>query len=199
MRTSYRVKEVRMESGERFPLLLRLDTGMPVGVVCDYSLAYHRTLSINSSKQQVGAIGLLLEWADAREIDLDQRFGSGDLLSQAEVESLATCLRMSKRSTVSIGGETVPGVVIGDTHGNRMDWVRNFISWRARNMCQAIPVNDPRVSAVADRLAAIERQLGSLKTAGGSRKRLGLTEKQQIRLFEIVKPGAPENPFRAET
>ena len=100
---------------------------------------------------------------------------------------------------MSVGGETVPSVVISNTHGNRIDWVRNFISWRARNMCQAIPVDDPRVSAVTDRLAAIERQLSSLKTTGGSRKRLRLTEEQQIRLFEIVKPGAPENPFRPET
>jgi len=86
MRTIYRTKAIRLDSGERFPLLVDRETELPVLDVVDFSLAYHRTKSINSGKSRVGAIGLFFEWAEACLIDTDERFGSGDLFSQAEIE-----------------------------------------------------------------------------------------------------------------
>ena len=92
MATQYRAKIITFQSGERFPLLVDRRTEVPVLDVIDYSLAYHRTLSINSSKSRVGSIGLFLEWANDCLIDVDERFGTGDLFTQAEIESLALCL-----------------------------------------------------------------------------------------------------------
>lgn len=199
MATQYRAKIITFESGERFPLLVDRRTEVPVLDVIDYSLAYHRTLSINSGKSRVGAIGLFLEWANDCLIDVDERFGTGDLFSQAEIESLAFCLGQSKRKTVMVGNEVMPANVLGDTQANRVDWVTDYIRWRATNVAQAMSLSDRRVPGINHRLQQIEKQLKALKRKGGGRTRLGLTEEQQVRLFEIVRPDSPENPFLSET
>lgn len=198
METLYRTKALRLEGGERFPLLVdRL--AVPVMEVIDYSLAYHRTLSINSGLNRVGAIGLFYEWADHYRIDLKERFGSGDLFSQAEIESLAATLGQSKRKKIKFGDREIPGTVLGDTQASRIDWVSAFLTWRATHIVQAMKISDPRVPVINQRLAQIEKQLSSLKGSGAGKVRLGLTDAQQVRLFEIVRPGSPENPFHAET
>lgn len=199
MQTTYRSKAIRFESGERFPLLVDRKTEVPVLDVIDYSLAYHRTISINSGKSRVGAIGLFLEWAEGCLIDLDERFGSGDLFAQAEIESLAFALGQSKRKKVQVGDQTVPGNVLGDTQANRIDWVTHYIRWRATNVAQAMSLDNHRLPAMNKRLEQIEGQLKSLKRKGGGKLRLGLTEEQQVRLFEIVRPDSPENPFKPDT
>ena len=123
MRETYRIKTIRFDSGERFPLLVNRETELPVLNVVDFSLTYHRTISINSGKSRVEAIGLFLEWAADRLIDIDQRFGSGELFSQSEIESLAMVLGQSKRKKVVVGDRVLPANVLGDTQANRVDWV----------------------------------------------------------------------------
>ncbi len=199
MATSYRTKIIRLENGERFPLLVDRKTEVPVLDVIDYGLSYHRTISTNSGRSRVGAIGLFLEWAEDCFIDIGERFGTGELFTQAEVESLAFILGLSKRNTVVFGGKSVPANVLGDTQANRVDWVLQYIRWRTAGVAQSMKLDDPRAPIVNERLKQIERQLKSLKRKGGGKKRLGLTEEQQVRLFEIVRPDSPENPFQPET
>lgn len=197
--TLYRAKAIRFESGERFPLLEHIATGLPVLDVIDYSLVYHRTISINSSRQRVAAIGLFLEWAEALNIDVNDRFGSGDLFAQREIESLAATLRQSKRKTITVDGQKLPAAILGETHGNRIDWVIAYLRWRTAEISQAMKASDPRVPVINARINQITEQLKNLKGRGAGKVRLGLTEEQQVRLFEIIKPGSPENPFYAKT
>lgn len=199
MPTTYRAKAIRFESGERFPLLVDRKTEVPVLNVIDYSLAYHRTISINSGRSRVRSIGLFLEWADDCLIDLDERFGTGDLLTQAEVESLAAALGRSKRAKVVVGDQVLPANVLGDTQASRVDSVSHYIKWRATNVAQGMRIDDPRVPVLNHRIQQIERQLQALRRKGGGKVRLGLTDEQQIRLFQVVRPDSPENPFHAET
>ncbi len=98
-----------------------------------------------------------------------------------------------------VGDQVLPGNVLGDTQANRVDWVTDYIRWRTTAVAQAMKINDPRVLAINQRLQQIEKQLKNLKRKGGGKVRLGLTEEQQVRLFEIVRPDSPENPFYAET
>jgi integrase len=198
MEKLYRAKAIRFESGERFPMLVD-ELAVPVIDVLDYSLAYHRDISVNAGLARIGAIGLFMDWANHWQIDLKERFGSGDLFSQAEVESLAGMLGQSKRKTVTLGNKVLPGSVLGDTQALRVDWVKAFIRWSATNVIQAMRIADARVQVMSQRLEQIETQLENLKKSGAGKVRLGLTEEQQVRLFQIVRPGSPENPFHRET
>lgn len=199
MRTIYRTKAIRLDSGERFPILVDRQTELPVLDVIDFSLSYHRAISINSGKGRVAAIGLFLEWADSCLIDVDERFGSGELFSQSEIESLATILGQSKRKKVHVDGHELPANVLGDTQANRVDWVADYIRWRCTGVTQRMKIDDPRLLPIDQRLRQIDDQLKELKQKGAGKVRLGLTEKQQARLFEIVRPDSPENPFKPQT
>lgn len=199
MGAPFRAKAIRFESGERFPLLLRPDSALPVLDVIDFSLAYHRIMSINSGKARVAAIGMFLDWAFDLNIDVDERFGSGDLFNVAEVESLAGYLRLSRRHKIRVGNDDVPAAIIGKTHSDRIDWILHYMNWRVDSVAQSMAIGDARVPALIERMRRIQEQLKKLKGKGGGKVRLGLTEEQQVRLFEIVRPDSPENPFHAET
>lgn len=199
MQTLYRTEILRMDGGERFALLVDKRTGVPDPVAVRFGVSNLRPYSVSSGDKFLKAIGLFYEWAEENFIDLDERFGTGDLFDQDEVGSLAERLRLSKRKTVDVGGVAVPAPVIGDTHGNRVRHVADFIKWRAQRIVRNIPVSDPRVGPAGERLRLVLDQLASLATSGGAKVRLGLTEEQQQRLFRIARPDSPENPFHPET
>lgn len=199
MKTSYRVEVLRMDGGERFPLLVVQQIGVPDPPSVRYAVSHLRPLSVNTGMKVLNAVGLFYEWAEHASINLDERFGSGDLFDSDEVASLAERLRLSKRRSVDLEGARVPLPVLGETHANRLRYVGDFIKWRSERIVQAMPLSDPRVAPAAGRLTRVVEQLNSLATRGRGRVRLGLTMDQQIRLFEIVKPDAPENPFHPAT
>ena len=60
-------------------------------------------------------------------------------------------------------------------------------------------VHDASIGNINARLEAIDKQLLKLKGKGGTKERGSLTEEQCQRLFEIVRPGSPENPFKRHT
>lgn len=156
-------------------------------------------MSINTGIQSLAAIGLFYEWAKDEGIDLDERFGTGNLLNNDEVASLAERLRLSKRKTVQTKAGLVPAPILGDSHGNRLRYLGEYVRWRGEQVVQAMPVSDPRVEPASNRLTRVVEQLSSLATKGSGDVRLGLTLEQQKRLFEVVKPGGSENPFHPGT
>ena len=129
MEHGYKTEVIRLEGGERFPLLLSRNTMMPVGSVCDYSLTYHRGKPINSSKPHVDALGLFYTWSSKRGISLDERFHSGNLFTTDEITSLSEELWV-RRSIGKSANSAPTRVVIGETHGNRIDAVIAYIKWR---------------------------------------------------------------------
>ena len=198
METIYRTEILRMDGGERFPLLIDRRLGVPDPSAVHFTVSRLRHYSISTGMKALSAIGLFYEWAEDTAIDIDERFGSGDLFDADEVASLANTLRLSKRRMLEIDGYDLPAPVLGETHANRIRYVADFIKWRAQRIIQAIPVANPRVAPAADRLKSVIDQLSKLSTGGG-RVRLGLTTAQQAQLFEIAKPGSPKNPFHPET
>lgn len=190
MLQDYGTEVIRLPSGERLPLLVHRETGMPHELVADYSLTFHRAIPINTSRRAVDAIGMFHSWADLRRINLDERFGSGNLFTSDETtalaESLWHCRTLGKESTS----------VVGETHGHRVDQVSAYIRWRMSLIVSSLPVHDSRLGSINDRLGMVTDQLASLKGSSVAKPRGQLTEDQWVRLFEIVKPGSSENPFR---
>lgn len=190
MLQDYGTEVIRFPSGERLPLLVHRETGMPQEHVADYSLAFHRGVPINTSRRAVDAIGMFHSWADSRRINLDERFGSGNLFTSDETTALAEALWHCR----TLGRQSAS--VVGDTHGHRVDQVRAYITWRVSLIISSLPVQDNRIGNINDRLRLVADQLASLKGSSVAKPRGQLTEDQWLRLFEIVKPGSAENPFR---
>jgi integrase len=199
MAIGFATKAIRLESGERFPLVTDKASGVPCPWACRYSLAHHRTLSINSAKSQADSICLLYDWARKNSIDLDQRIGSGNLFSAHEAEMLVDALRISRKATRIANGKEVARVVHADTHADYVRDVSNFIKWRISHVTTAMPVTDARVPAINSRLQALREQLKSLTGSGSQSQRKGLTEEQQLFFLKVIHPDHELNPFHPET
>lgn len=194
----YSTRVIRMESGERFPLMISRATGLPDAQVCSYSTAHHRKGSINSAKREIEAICLLHEWLDKHEIDLGQRVESGRLFDPQEIEMLSEAMRGSKKPPKTVAGKSVARIVHPDTHATRMGWAFGFIRWRtapiiARASSPALAIN------IRARLTETEEQIDSLCASGTQAQKDGLTDEQRTFLLQVCRPDDPRNPFKPQT
>lgn len=194
----YSTKIIRMESGERFPLMVSRATGLPDAQVCSYSTAHHRKGSINSAKREIDAICLLHEWLDKHDIDLNQRVQGGRLFDPQEIEMLSEALRASKKPPRIVSGKSVARIVHADTHTTRMGWAFDYIRWRtapiiARASSPAHAIN------LRSRLTETEDQIKSLCSSGTQTQKDALTDEQRAFLLQVCRPDDPRNPFRPHT
>lgn len=198
----YVVETLRLSSGERLPLLVNRASGLPLSQAAEYTLAFQRGVPVNTSRQTIDTIGMLHSWAENRGIDLDERFGTGNLLNSDETVSLSEALW--ERRSAAVSGEVANSLgtgaaVVGATQGKRTDDVIAYVRWRVSLVVSSFTVNDMRIANINARLNAVVGQLHTLKGVSVSVPRGQLTDAQCLRLFEIVKPGSSENPFHRNT
>lgn len=199
----YSHEVIRLSNGIRFPLLMDTHERLPHGLVTDYSLEHHYAKPLSTCRSIVDTIGMFLNWADKRRIDLDERFGTGNLFDSKEVTALAQYLWTRRngnpQSTGRCKTKSKPQSVVGQTQANRIDQVLHFMAWRTARVVSSLPVHDQRVANINERLSSIAGQLKELKGKSVSTPRGLISEEQALRLFQIVRPGSDENPFHKET
>ncbi len=191
----YTTKAIILEGGERFPLVTNRDTGLPDGSATDYAIVNLRGKPINTSLRAMDSIALLLSWANALDINLEERLASFRLLSSNEISSLSEFLYRNFRVTESgINTKTV----VGAHHRARMDAILEYFSWRSGKMISMMDKNDPSVANCNAKFKVFEKQMKKLRGSSTSRERGMLSLEQYARLIEIVTPGSPENPFQTQ-
>lgn len=195
----YRAERTRLQSGERFPLIVKAATGLPCAWACRYSLYRHRTKSISTAKRELEGVCLLYDWADRHGIDLDERIGTGNLFSAQEVEALTEALRISRKAPRILRNQPVARVVKANTHGDYVRSINHYLTWRVSHVTTAMATADPRIPAISGRLKEVKAQLKSSVSSNPQADRLGLTEEQQIFLLQAVHPESSINPFHPET
>lgn len=193
---SFKTETIVLEGGERFPLLVHRSNGLPDTFATDYSLVYHRGKPIATTKRAIKAVAMFYDWARNLEIDLDERFGTVRLFSSPENTSLAEVLWQDRRPVRDKGSIRS---VVGASQAARVDNIIEYIVWRVGLIVSVLNNNDPRISAGNARLQATTKQLRKLRGKSVSIPRGRLSEQQCERLFEIVRPGAPDNPFQQRT
>src|SRR5579859_5985235 len=105
------VETLVLESGERLPLLVSRDTGVPLYDSTAFVLQTARARGRASSTidQALRSLARLLRFLPKHGIDLTFRFKDGKVLTLGEVEALA---RACQLSTESMEGE---GPAVGDS------------------------------------------------------------------------------------
>lgn len=194
--SGFQTKVIILEGGERFPLMIQRSTGLPVGAVTDWALSNLRANPIATSKRKVASVALLYEWAEQREIDLDARFQSLNLLSSDEITSLSEHLYLNKAKS---GPTSSRMTVVGSNHRSRVDNVVGYIQSRASKFITSYNIDHPKVFNANQRLQLIIKQLKELRGSSVSIPIGSLSEMQCRELFEIVRPGSPRNPFQKRT
>jgi integrase len=198
MRMRYVVEVLRLKNGVRLPLMLNAKTQMPHGWAMDYSLAKHLGKPINTSMASARAVAMFHSWADENGIDLDHRFDSGNLFSTSEITLLGEFLWIawSKGPTDKLGSHATGKLVAAPTQEARAKAIINYIKWRSSIVSTKRSIDDPLVELIGNRLKTNIDELEDTTLTGYSRERGYLTDEQCERLFQIVRPNSPDNPFQ---
>lgn len=196
--TTYTVETIRLDTGERFPLLINASTLMPCEWACRWSHAYHRQKAVKTAEAELTALCRLYEWADVRGIDLEERFGSGRLFSPAEVENLSDHVRLNKNGAKLVKGRSVPTIVVGNTHKFRMKKILEFVKWRIAHMAHGV-VDTLRAHDIRLRLKELVDQIKGLVRGSQQKQREALTDEELEFLVKVTHPDHPLNPFKRST
>jgi integrase len=90
----YQVKRLKFRNGERTTILLRRDTGLPVHeAVLFLNRCRISGLAANTIHEIARSIAMLYWQMDVHEIDLSERFGSGQFLNPTEIARFAASMQ----------------------------------------------------------------------------------------------------------
>lgn len=92
----YKIKLVRFDSGERFPVLCHRQDGMPVHSATLWVLTELRAtnLSTNTLHQALRSLMVLFIVLDELKIDLSARLRDGQFLTAGDVETIVRACRL---------------------------------------------------------------------------------------------------------
>jgi integrase len=214
-------RRARTEGGERFSMLLAGAPLTPLFYPTVFAVEQRRSagLAANTLWADGQALMPLLLWANRHGIELEQRFAEGNFLTATEVSSFARAAKRRLRHLrrAAAPGRTAPpgrnaptnleafrsphvppekGVAT-DFSSFRIWVAREYLSWLADKTSPYQALSD---RAHRERTEAREEMRRALKShltgrGGKSKRKEGLTERQQSRLLEVIKPDSPENPW----
>lgn len=218
---NYKVQRFAFESGERYVLLMNAETGTPLMHENLYVTIHIRNTgeSINTMIACLGDLRLLNEICEYLDIELEQRFAEGKLLSKPEMESINYWTKKNKvaleaaqrvknagnvvalkpnlkrlelsRHTAVIDSELVDVM----TTYNRLTNIIPYIVWLAKSL------------APEKLMEQIDKMEEQFKTYRPTKKPSNnddtnifksLTESQMIRVIDIVRPDATDNPWKEQ-
>jgi integrase len=221
MAERYIVRNAVFESGERFPLLIDVSTGMPlfdptVFVISEFRARNRASATI---EQVLRALKVYLLFCDKHRIDLAQRMVEGRLLELGELDALVQLCRLPVsdieaqvdacptaigRAAVSIESYRARAnrgllEVAGDSAGVRIRYIRQFIGWLVDRRLLSLSARHPSRAALLNARDIVVSGLSArIPTGKGRNKTYGrraLDAAAQERLWQVVDINSPVNPW----
>lgn len=213
---------VDVGQGERMPLLRDDSAGLGVFEPTAFALTLRaRGRAVNTLVQALRAVQLLYEMLSSSGVDLMTRIRNNELLTLGEIETVAEQCRLTKSDLDELhhgprqGQASQIGVAalkkgqrrptsLKQVHSNtaaiRMTYVCSYLQWLADYAyLQRIPRDREVFREVAARtVSALTQRVPSKKSAGASRRKLGLTHADEARLLALVDPANPANLATSE-
>jgi len=227
MAAHYIVKNVVFESGERFAQLVDARTGIPLFDITVFTLTEFRSRNRASAtiEQVLRSLKILVLFCDLNDISLDERMRDGRLLEMGEIDALVRLCRLSLEAieakfvcnTANSGREqrplasletyrartgAHPPEVAGESAGVRVRYIRQYLGWLADRHLLHLHFQHPtHVALLRARnivIPALDARVPSSKGRNKANARKGLTEAVQRRLWQVIRPDAPDNPWVGE-
>lgn len=215
------VRVVRLEDGERFPMLVNTSNGQPMFNPTVYSVAIQRArgLATNTMISSLRAIMHLYQWAGSHQIDIEERIRSGELLSLSDIESLSRAVRLPMqqleeltdgrgtghkfRHPVSLEKyrKSAPHIenitLLPHTAAVRIHYIRSYLEWLMNDRLYSTKLNDRSSYETASQklLQAITARIPTIKSWNGRTGRRGLDPDALSRMLGAIAPDSPENPW----
>lgn len=225
MGSRYSVRIVVLESGERLPLLVDCETGIPLFEPTIYALTELRARSRASAtiEQALRAVLVLYKFLDARSISLDARLDKGRLLQLGEIDDLARHCRLplenhfdesdsapSRRPTIPkpqslekarmCAGLTHRAEIDASSAAVRLRYIRDYMRWLATDRLLKLERSHQNRAALLSESEIVIRALSERIPSGANRdfvgRRQGLSPEALARLDEIINLACVDNPWR---
>lgn len=222
MSADYQVKTIRFESGERLPLLLSKETGMPVWDVTLFILTELRATSLAENTIALAARAVMVGLQIFRYlgIDLNQRLEQGKLLSLSEVDELVKLAGLKQEEIDALLGDDIRSRVrprasslekarmrvsanvskqVGSgTKTTRLLYIRNYIEWLTASRRLKLDVGHMHYAALDGAAQAMMSQLSARIPSGDSDSgsRQGVSAEVRARILEVINPDSSENPWK---
>ena len=220
MAERYAVRTSVFTSGERFPLLIDLRTGVPLFDSTVFALTEFRTRNLASAtiEQMLRALKVFLLFCEKHEIDLAERMLDGQLLQLGELDALAQLCRLPMSdiqalvdSSSPVHGRTVlplesyrakvrkaiPEIV---DPGTRIRYIRRFIGWLAdRRLLSMGGLHPSRTVLLSTKdivVSGLTARIPIDKGRNKANRHKALDEAAQKRLWQITGVNLPENPWQ---
>lgn len=223
MEVLYRIKVLVMESGERFPLIVRASDNEPLFEPTAFLSRERRPngLAFSTLRAYAEAIRFLLTWADCAGIDLQQRLNEGQILDLHEVEALAgsarrgvddlhratptrdaalQALRLITPERARRRAGRSSSVVDPAVTGTRLRYIADYLEWLAKSKRHRLRADSVLAATLDKAIDEVPKTLRARVPIAGNRnpdtQREGLPEDVQERLLQVTASDSVENPFR---
>lgn len=220
MSNPFLVRTVIFESGERFPVLIDRDSGMPLfdpTVYCVSELRA-RNKATNTIDQALRSIMVLLTFLKTNQIDLRERFLNGALFNLSEIDELISISRKSysprdsrdkgsfssnfhkplsfeKVRTLSI--KSASNNVCSHTAANRIRVIRDYLKWHVNRHLLKNPKNEYLKQSWLQCSEILNARIPRIRRFNSVGAREGLPEQQIKRLLEVIDPSFESNPWKS--
>ncbi len=196
MAAGYRVANVRLQSGERLPLLVAAATGVPLWSPTLFVVTELRATNRAAAtlQQATRAVMVAHQVLDHLGIDLDSRLAEGRLLDVGELDALANLAGMKQEGldgllaaeAKSVGGRrTVVSLekarmrakpadvsprVVAETKSIRLMYIRDYFAWLARRALLKVDYRLPVHQALSETARLVIEQLSSRMSSSSSQR-----------------------------
>jgi integrase len=218
----YKIQIVKFDDGERYPILLHSDTGMPLFMPTIYITTMRRSANraFKSLEADLRAIMQLYTWASIEGVDIEEQFAQGQFFETSEIEAVVRAARMKydelvelhEASQIKVSNPSVisyekfrklapkkSSQVQGATGATRIRHIRDYIDWLA-------VMSISRISSKSDDFQNVEAARAHMKKGFTARlpkskgrnqenNREGIEDKDVDYILSVLNPESPENPF----
>jgi integrase len=223
----WKIQEIRLETGERLPVLISDEEGLPLFKPTVYitSMIRNAGKSESTSEANLKAIMFLYYWGQINRIDIEERFRQGEFLTLQEIEKLCMDARYrydrlgsdTKEGTKPTPGRKTRTAIFKrrkravETYCQahsvvvRLRYIRNYLDWLAGQRMARVSPKDLGYAALfggrQNMINAINTRLPR-NVRGVVRdpdlERMGLTHEIEESLLEVIEPHSIRNPFKQE-
>lgn len=216
----FSVRTLVFENGERMPLLMSTDSGMPVFDACVYATSRIRPASGSAAtiEQALRGVQLLLTFTSQRHIDLHQRFSSAQFLDVHELDELVRAAYGALSSKGSTKTDRVSPKIISleqarrrapkvttepdvstSTAAIRLYYSRTYLEWLgqrvAATVCKTLDEKSTYMALLREFLAVLANRTPKARLGSD---RLSLTGRERAILLRVIDPAGPDNPWTGE-
>lgn len=226
--TEYIIKIVLFSDGERLPMLIESETGIPDYWGTLFSITQYRAKgqaanTIEQVLRQLMLLNIFLKHHTAEGINLDERIVQGKILHLYEIESLCDLCKLFLEDINSdINNKPSPQAIIpsslekfrtsnskkqirtvsSDTTGNRIRVIRDFLVWRVNVSLTKLQEEDLTFNRLKESRDLLKSSMTSrIPSSSGDSPisaPMGLSEEETSLLFEAVNRHSPANPWKNE-